>query len=311
MTFFYVCGFLLMCSSFALLLGVTPRSAGEDVMDLLCPPDTLASGSRRARGGTRRGRTGARLARMRAVLAAGGRENLFSTACAASAALLAAGIAAGALCGNYLLIPVLAVSSAALPFILLRGYLASFDRRETEELETALSVITTSYVRSEDIVSAVKENLGYLRPPVKDMFRSFLGEATMVNSDVKSAIRSLKGRSGDAVFREWCDALAACQDDRTLKDTLLPVVSRMTDVRIVNGELRTVLSQTRREYWTMVCLVLSNFPILYALNGEWFAALTGTPQGRAVTALCAAVIFVTALLMMKYTRPVRYKYERK
>lgn len=37
------------------------------------------------------------------------------------------------------------------------------------ELETALSVITTAYLRTEDIVTAVKENTAYLNPPVSSI----------------------------------------------------------------------------------------------------------------------------------------------
>ena len=33
------------------------------------------------------------------------------------------------------------------------------------ELETALSIITTAYLRNEDILTAVEENLPYLNPP--------------------------------------------------------------------------------------------------------------------------------------------------
>ena len=33
------------------------------------------------------------------------------------------------------------------------------------ELETALSIITTSYLRSEDILSAFEENINYINPP--------------------------------------------------------------------------------------------------------------------------------------------------
>ena len=42
------------------------------------------------------------------------------------------------------------------------------------ELETALSIITTAYLRSEDLQTAVEENINYLNPPVQGVFRSFL-----------------------------------------------------------------------------------------------------------------------------------------
>ena len=80
---------------------------------------------------------------------------------------------------------------------------------------------------------------------------------------------NLKEKVDDEIFREWCDTLIQCQDDRTLKDTLQPVVSKLTDVRIVNSELKTMLSPARNEYWFMVALVVGNIPLLYLLNKDW------------------------------------------
>ena len=96
------------------------------------------------------------------------------------------------------------------------------------------------------------------------------------------------------------------QDDRTLKDTLLPIVAKLTDVRIVNNELKTLLGEVKKEYWMMVCLVVCNIPLLYVLNKDWYDALMFTLPGKIVLAICGVVILITAVLMMKYTRPVEY-----
>ena len=47
-------------------------------------------------------------------------------------------------------------------------------------------------------------------------------------------------RIDNTVFQEWCDALIACQHDRSLKTTLTPIVSKLSDMRVVNGELETM-----------------------------------------------------------------------
>ena len=82
------------------------------------------------------------------------------------------------------------------------------------ELETALSVVTTAYLRTEDIVTAVDENIAYLNPPVSKVFREFLMQIKLVNPDVEAALRTMKSRIDNEVFREWCDALCDCQHDR-------------------------------------------------------------------------------------------------
>ena len=137
-------------------------------------------------------------------------------------------------------------------------------------METALSIITTSYIRSDDIVGAVNENITYLKPPLKEIFQSFVGETMMISSDIKDALRNLKDKIDNDIYKEWCDTLISCQDDRTLNDTLLSVVGKLTDVRIVNNDLKTMLGEVKKEYWMMVLLVVGNIPLLYALNKDWY-----------------------------------------
>ena len=187
------------------------------------------------------------------------------------------------------------------------GLSKKHDKHTKEELETTLSIITTSYVRNDDIVSAVRENLQYIKPPLREVFQAFEGDATAVSSNIKRALFNLKEKVDDEIFREWCDTLIQCQDDRTLKDTLQPVVSKLTDVRIVNSELKTMLSSVRNEYWMMVALVVGNIPLLYLLNKEWFQTLMYSTPGKAVLGICGTVILITALFMMRFTKPIQYK----
>ena len=208
---------------------------------------------------------------------------------------------------NFFLIPVLAVIFASLPFFYVKSTIAAYDRHVKAEMETALSIITTSYVRSDDILGAVQENIAYLKHPVRGIFQSFVGDAMMISSDLKTALRNLKEKVNNAIYEEWCDTLIACQDDRTLKDTLLPIVSKLTDVRIVNNELKTMLGEAQKEYWMMVFLVIANVPLLYVLNSSWYETLVTSILGKIVLAICGIVIFITALFMMKYTRPIEYK----
>ena len=57
----------------------------------------------------------------------------------------------------------------------------------------------------------------------------------------------------------------------------------------------------------MVIMVVANIPILYCINKDWYNALMHTTVGKIVLAVCALVIFITALRMSKVTKPVEYK----
>ena len=92
-----------------------------------------------------------------------------------------------------------------------------------------------------------------------------------------------------------------------MKDTLQPIVSKLTDVRIVNNELNTMMSSVRTEYYTMVGLVVSNVPLLYVLNKDWFHTLVYETPGKIVLGICGIVIVATYFFMLKFTKPVEYK----
>ena len=121
-------------------------------------------------------------------------------------------------------------------------------------------------MRNDDIVTAVRENIEYLKPPIKDIFASFLAESTMISANTKQSIKHLKEKINNSIFAEWCDTLVACQDDRTLKETLMPIVGKLTDVRIANGEIKAMLSAARIEYYMMAGMVVANIPLLYVLH---------------------------------------------
>jgi len=293
--------------SIYLLLNLNADRITDDLMNIITPNDTLADKAKMIREGKKKHGLYRKLLNMKNALAVAGKSKQFAIVCCASVILFAGGILLSLLLDNVFLMPVLSIALALVPFFYTTSTLSYYEKHTKEELETALSIITTSYVRNDDIVSAVRENIKYIKPPLKNVFMAFEGEATAISSNVKHALYSLKDKVDDEIFREWCDTLIQCQDDRTLKDTLLPIVGKMTDVRIVNSELKTMLASARNEYWVMVALVIGNVPLLYLLNKDWFHTLLYTTAGKATCGVCGLVILITALLMMKYTKPVEYK----
>ena len=307
MTFVYLICFLLLAVGAVLLLKLTPERITGDLMRFVSPKQTL-----RDKVLTRKGRKKSRkitveLRRIKDALEQTGKGNQFAVACAASLLFMIVGCVIAIMIDNPFLVPVFAIAFAMIPFIYAKRTVAYYDNHVKEELETALSIITTSYVRTDDIVSAVKENIQYLKPPVKDIFAGFVAENMMISSDVKQSIRHLKEKVNNSIFAEWCETLVACQDDRTLKDTLMPIVTKLTDVRIVNNEIKGMLSSARIEYYMMAGMVVGNIPLLYFLNKDWFNALMFTTLGKLILAICGLVIIVTAVLMLQFTKQIEYR----
>lgn len=307
MTFVYLICFLLLAVGAVLLLKLTPERITGDLMRFVSPKQTLRDKVLTRKGKKKSRKITVELRRIKDALEQTGKGNQFAVACAASLLLMIVGCVIAIMIDNPFLVPVFAIAFAMIPFIYAKRTVAYYDNHVKEELETALSIITTSYVRTDDIVSAVKENIQYLKPPVKDIFAGFVAENMMISSDVKQSIRHLKEKVNNSIFAEWCETLVACQDDRTLKDTLMPIVTKLTDVRIVNNEIKGMLSSARIEYYMMTGMVVGNIPLLYFLNKDWFNALMFTTLGKIVLAICGLVIIVTAVLMLRFTKQIEYR----
>ena len=298
---------LLLIVAIVCFLNLTPQQITEDLMRLTTPKVTLREKARNMRAGKKKKSLGSKLAYTQTALAAMGQENKFALVCCASLVLFAAGAVVAVLIDNIFLLPALSVAFALIPFIYVRNSLSQYEKHIKTDLETTLSTITTSYIRNEDIILAVRENLDYIKPPLRASFNAFIGDAVAISSSVKQALRNLKEKVDDDIFREWCDALIRCQDDRALVDTLHPIVAKLTDVRVVNSELSTMMAAVRTEYYTMVGLVVGNIPLLYVLNKDWFHTLIYETPGKVVLGVCGAVIIVTYMFLLKFTKPVEYK----
>lgn len=244
---------------------------------------------------------------VQSILKATDRENTFPFLCTISLLLFAAGAAGVAMLGNFFLVPIAAMGFMFLPFWYIKLTASHFKKDVSAELETALSIITTAYLRSEDILTSVEENLEYLNPPVKTVFQDFVSRIRLIDPDLEVALDELRGKIADDVFAEWVDALKACLYDRSLKTTLTPIVAKLSDMRIVNAELEYMVLEPRKEFITMVILVLGNIPLLYFLNQSWYNTLMHTIVGQIMLSITGVVIFVSSACVIKLTKPIEYR----
>ena len=241
------------------------------------------------------------------ILGITGREKMFPMLCALSLLLFSIGASISIIINNYFLVPVMAIGFMFIPFWYVRLTQTHFKKAISAELETALSIITTAYLRNEDIVTAVEENIDYLNPPVLSIFKEFISRVRLIDPDITASLQDMKARIDNDVFHEWCDALIACQFDRSLKTTLTPIVSKLSDMRVVNGELENMVFEPRKEFITMQILVLGNIPLLYFLNKDWYHTLMHTIMGQIVLAICFVAIFISTAFVIKLTQPIEYR----
>lgn len=241
------------------------------------------------------------------LLKATGREDKFEFIKKTSLLLFMAGVVLALLVDNVYMIPVMGIGFALVPVWYIRSTANVYKKHLNEELETAISIITTSYLRTDDLMRSVKENLPFINPPVKAGFESFVYEAEMINANLISAINTLKMKVPNRVFHEWCSTLIQCQSDRTMKNTLPTTIQKFSDIRVVQSELDSMMDGPRREAITMMFLVVSNIPLLYFLNKDWFHALMFSTPGKIALALCAGIILFAIARIMKLSKPIEYR----
>lgn len=114
-------------------------------------------------------------------------------------------------------------------------------------------------------------------------------------------------KCGVEIVKQEVDALKACLYDRSLKTTLTPIVAKLSDMRIVNAELEYMVMEPRKEFITMVVLVVGNIPLLYFLNKDWYHTLMHTVVGQIMLSIAGIIIFVSTAHVIRLTKPIEYR----
>lgn len=297
---------ILAVAGIVLLLGFTNQDLTKDILTITSSKMNMKKKAIALRSGKKNKSIGQKIRYLHDSLEAMGKGGHFAVVCTSSIILFAAGAVVASLINNYFLIPAFGLSFASIPFVYVKNMMQKYENHIAEELETTLSIITTSYVRCDDIIEAVKENVDFLKPPLREHFLAFINDASYVTT-TEQAIENLKSKVDNEIYWEWCEALLQCQSDRVLKDTLQPIVSRLTDVRVVNGEIAAMVASCKMEYFTMAAMLVGSIPLLYTLNKDWYDTLMHTIPGKATLGVCGLVIFFTYLLLLKFTKPIEYK----
>lgn len=297
-----------LTAGFFMLFGISPMEFTEGIFSrILAKPNSIKSQINEATRRKKPNLLRREITEAQEILRLTNRTHMFGILCACSLGLAAAGVCISAAIGNLFLAPVLAIGLMFVPFWYVKTTATNYKKAISSELETALSIITTAYLRNEDIITSIEENVHYLNAPVKSVFENFISRIKLSNPDLTAAILDMKQHIDNEVFHEWCDSLILCQNDRSLKSTLTPIVNKLSDMRVVNADLEYMVTGPRKEFITMALLVIGNIPLLYMLNKAWYNSLMNTIPGQIILAVSAVGIFVATAIVIKLTKPIEYK----
>ncbi|VDN47292.1 conserved membrane protein of unknown function [Petrocella atlantisensis] len=300
--------FIVMVIGLWLINGMTPLIFLEEAAKTFRKPDQTIQGKVQAVTSTKK-KSGLKklMDETNIILTATGKEHRLTMMIILSLILMVVGAFFAVTMDNLFLLPVLACGFALMPFWYIKFIAIKWKKELNSELETALSIITTSYLRSESIITAIDENLDYINPPVYDVFKAFLMQTKLINSNIKIALSGLKEKVDSPVFHEWLNAVIDCQEDKNLKSTLTPIVSKLSDMRIVSAELDYLLFEPVKEFISMAVLLVGNIPLMYFLNRDWYDTLMTNTLGKVVLAICGTILFVSIAGVVRLSKPIEYR----
>jgi tight adherence protein B len=222
----------------------------------------------------------------------------------ASLLLAVTGFLIGTAIDNIMAAVVLALGLAIMPIIYIQLKTGEYIRSLNESIETALSVVTSSYVQSGDLIDAVRSSLKAIPAPLDDVFKKFLVEVEMIDSNVVQALYNMSHRINRRHFKEWCSAAIQCQSDRELRYAMPGIVERLSEYRQIQMETDTAMRRMYTEYGLMVVIILGCIPIMAMMMPGWFDALMNTLVGKITLAVVLLAIFLCTIGVVQSNRPI-------
>ena len=297
-----ICALLIIAGLF-ILFNIHPA----DVFDkILIPFQAWQEKKRRIRQITRKSksRLACTLDNAKEMLIASGMSGKIFMYKWAAVIMATAGLLIGLTLDNIPVALVMAVGMGCSPLIAIRIRTGDYLRNLHEKLESAMSIVTNSYISSGDLIGSVESSLHLLPSPVGGIFQQFYSETQLVDSDVVKALRRMRDRIDNRYWRDWCDVLIQCQRDRQMRFALSGIVSRLGEMRRVQMEVDTTIRKQMSDYIITVLIVLCAIPLMGAIMPDWYITLTTTPAGKITLAIILAVVLATAVWVAQLYRPV-------
>lgn len=241
------------------------------------------------------------------ILTQTGQSQMFPVVIVLTFVLGVAGVFISIVADNIFLVHVLGLGFAAAPVLFVHSQKGNLTRQMNGKLKEAMNVVSNTYIQTEDIVHSFKSNLTLLKPPFSDACAEFVAEATFLQANIPKALRNLKEKIDSDQWREWCDVLIQCNDNKELKHVLPVIVDKVDDIISVQSEIDAVISSEVSQLRTIVIIGAVMFFLMALIEPVWFSVLVSNTFGKLIVAIAAAIVLGAVSLAVKILKPVEYR----
>lgn len=186
-------------------------------------------------------------------------------------------------------------------------------REELSELQNAMSVITNSYIGSNNIVKAVETYVLAKRNSMSPEelkfqkttpFEAFVAQCVTINPNIDNALEILAYRINNKYFNEWVKNLRMCIKDRNMKFSLQPIIQQMADEKIMQIESDGAMRKAWQTYLTMIGCMYGTVFLFRIVQKDWYDILVGTLIGQALIVLMLLVSIISAVFVVRINKPL-------
>ena len=213
------------------------------------------------------------------------------------------GFLLGLLFGNLMLSFSMALCLPCIPYQYLKIRSAGYKKQLISQMESTVSIITNTYLQCDDIRYAVHASLPNIDQPLKSILTE-MDTALLFGTNTVEALLQVRPRVESSTWREWIDRLIQCQENRSMKNLLPPIIADITDIRQIQEELDTMMADNWREHIMISIIALGSVPLVWIMNAQWYSYLANTLLGQIVVAQCFVVTFLATFYVIRINQPV-------
>ena len=300
--------FALMFFGLFYMLNLSPQTIADDINDVLNPQENIRQRALKAQRKKKGSKLIGFLKETQDLMKYMHQGDKFTLVCIISILLSILGVVIAVYIDNVFLIPAFIFGFLSLPFVFVRMYSHSYATRLQHELDPTLTQITTSYLRSNDIVKSIEENTPNIQnKSIRVVFEEFLTQIKYINPNEKQAIEDMKDKINNDIWEEWCDGLRKCADDRNLKYLLTPILEKFSILHSIESKIQNALAEIKMSYMVILGIVFANIPLMKMLNDDWYNVLVNSLQGKICLGVVALISVICTIILVFITKPLKYK----